>query len=209
MTLHIEGLTDKQVRNLLFWCAGGAVITGATTYEYFDHLSLVPITNRRHCIVLTISGKLYYQFLTKKHEIQYQPHALKRKDYKENLKVCRSVCEKNDGKNGVESGMKEVCEIVNEIDSKRIITNPKDKRVIMVKKIVDRLCEACKYFEPGSEDFYDNFKIFIVEDPEVNAYAALGGYIIINTGLIDHYLNHEKAKRCKSAEHVRKGVDGL
>ena len=134
--------------------------------------------------------------------MRYQPYALKDKNYKENMVVCKLICEKDDGVNGAEREMKEVCEIVNEIDSKRIITNPKDNRVILVKKIVSRLCEASKYFEPGSEDFYDNFKVFVVEDPVVNAYAALGGYIVINTGLIEHYLKHEKAKRCKSAKHV-------
>ena len=120
----------------------------------------------------------------------------------ENCKVCKTVCKQvtKDGKEDVE--MHEVCKIVNSINNKTIITNPKDKRVIMVKKIVTRLCEACKYFEPGSEDFYDNLKVFIVEDEDINACAILGGYIIVNTGLIDHYLKHEKAKRCESAEHV-------
>lgn len=134
---------------------------------------------------------------------------MKSKDYQENVTKCKPLAETKDGKDGEHDETNEICEIVNELGGKRIITDPKDKRVIMVQKIVKRLCEACKYFEPGSEDYYDNLKIFVVEDPEVNAYAALGGYVVVYTGLIEHYLNHEKAKRCTSAKHVRFEVVGM
>ena len=126
---------------------------------------------------------------------------MERAKYYQKRKVCRTICEEK-GKSNEACEMKEICEIRDEIGYKRIITNPRDKRVVMVNRIVRRLCEACNYFEPGNEDYYDQLKVFIVESPKVNAHASLGGYVVVYTGLIDHYQNHMEAGRCESVEDV-------
>ena len=125
---------------------------------------------------------------------------MERANYRQNKEVCHDVCDKTNNPNKCE--WKKICEIRDEINYQPIITDPKDKRVIMVNRIVKRLCEACNYFEPGNEEYYEKLKVFVVNSKTVNAYATLGGYVVVYTGLIDHFQTHMEAGRCESVEDV-------
>ena len=49
-----------------------------------------------------------------------------------------------------------------------------DERVLLVKKIVSELQEACIYFSPECEDYMKHMKILLVDSDELNAYTTMG-----------------------------------
>ena len=49
-----------------------------------------------------------------------------------------------------------------------------DERVLLIKKIVSELQEACIYFSPECEEYMSHMKVIVINDDEINAYSTLG-----------------------------------
>lgn len=73
----------------------------------------------------------------------------------------------------------------------------------MVMNIYERLKRACIYFSPQSEHFFNEIQFFIVDNPEkINAFSALGGVVVVYTGLINFYMECYEKGLIKDVETV-------
>ena len=97
----------------------------------------------------------------------------------------------------VESQPKDT-EVCDYIDFHRIIDDPENEDVQLVNRIVERLVRACVYFVPESADYFENLRVFVVDRSDVNAYAVFGGFVVVNSGLIEYY--KELAKQYKDID---------
>ena len=69
---------------------------------------------------------------------------------------------------------------------------------IMIKKIINRLKRAAVYFAPESTNYFNNLKVYVVNSTQVNAFAAPGGIVVVNEGLVDKYLDDERKLKCNA-----------
>lgn len=84
--------------------------------------------------------------------------------------------------------IKKILQMTNDtIEGLPIITDTLDYKYCLVHKIIDSLKRACVYYDPKSEEFFDNLDIIVVDSPTINAFSAVGGVIVIYTGIIDYY----------------------
>lgn len=59
---------------------------------------------------------------------------------------------------------------------------------LKIKSVVDNLAKNIQDFIPGIKA---NFRVFVIDNPEPNAFVLPGGQIIVNTGLLSVALNDE------------------
>lgn len=78
----------------------------------------------------------------------------------------------------------------------------KDKRVVFVSKIVNRIKEACVYFSPECEYYMSKMEILVVDDDEINAYTTMGSIIVVYTGLLNYFKELEKKGTITNYEEV-------
>ena len=65
-------------------------------------------------------------------------------------------------------------------------------------------CALPIYFSPESEDYFNKLQLYIVDDPNtINAFSAMGGVIIVYTGIISLYMEAYEKGLIKDVETVR------
>lgn len=92
---------------------------------------------------------------------------------------------------------------INENGNTRSLILPEnDERVLMVKGIVDKLCEACIYFSPECEEYMKRIQVFVVDSEEINAYTSMGSILVVYTGLLDHFRKEMEQGNVDNYEEV-------
>lgn len=82
-----------------------------------------------------------------------------------------------------------------------LINTPNDEGVIMVHRIITAMKRACMYFDPDASDFFKRMNTFYIRLDDVNAFSSLGGFIVINSGIVD-YCNSMTNNKYEDAEEV-------
>lgn len=85
---------------------------------------------------------------------------------------------------------------------KTLVLPDSDERVILVKKLVRQLQEACVYFSPECEEYMTHMEVIVVEDDEVNAYSAMGSILVVYTGILDYFMKLKHAMQITNIEEV-------
>lgn len=129
---------------------------------------------------------------SKETELLLKKYVLSSLGYKERHPVIQS----NNGE--------EVTILTDTINGHVILHDENDSRVRLVTTVVDHLKRACIYFSPESEDYFNKLQLYIVDDPDtVNAFSAMGGVMIVYTGIINLYMEAYEKGLIKDVETVR------
>lgn len=83
-----------------------------------------------------------------------------------------------------------------------IVTDKMDYKFCLVHKIIDSLKRACVYYDPNSEEFFNNLDVVVVDSPTINAFSATSGIVVIYTGIIDYYSSLLKSHEIANLEEV-------
>ena len=83
-----------------------------------------------------------------------------------------------------------------------ILKDKTDYRYCLVHKAIDFLKRACIYYNPKSENYFNNMDVIVVDSPTMNAFSSPGSIIVVYTGIVDFYLSLYKENKIKNVEEV-------
>ena len=89
------------------------------------------------------------------------------------------------------------------VDDDPILKDTTDYRYCLVHKVINLLKRACIYYDPESEQYFNDMEVIVVDSPTVNAFASIGGYIVVYTGIVDYYMNQKEENNIENVEEVR------
>ena len=84
-----------------------------------------------------------------------------------------------------------------------ILKDTTDYRYCLVHKVINLLKRACIYYDPESEQYFNDMEVIVVDSPTVNAFSSIGGYIVVYTGIVDYYMNQKEENNIENVEEVR------